>query len=281
VRVAEYDPSRRADVADLMARVWGERPHERELEWFYEQNPVRPAAVLLGEADDGTVIATVAISFQRMAIGGEELEVGMPLRVATDAAYRGQGIFARLQAANEERVRDLGVRLLLTVPNAASAPVFLDRLGWQPLPPLRIWARLRVLPARLRAHQVERFDRLATKRHAPAGDAVLRDERWLNWRFAEGPRPYTLLDGDGYAAVGRRGRLGVVAAVAGGLLADAAAAVRAPALVASPPPWQRRSYLLAGYVPTPRTFTVLGKPLAAGQAVPARPHFELGDLDFL
>jgi len=100
-------------------------------------------------------------------------------------------------------------------------------------------------------------------------------------RFAEAPRPYTLLAGNGYAAVGRRGRVGVLSAVGGDLLADAAAAARTPALIASPPPWQRRRYLLAGYLPTPRTFTVLGKALAPGQAVPGRPHFELGDLDFL
>jgi len=45
-----------------MARVWGERPDEAELERFYEQNPVRPASVLLAE-EDGRVVGTVAISF--------------------------------------------------------------------------------------------------------------------------------------------------------------------------------------------------------------------------
>src|SRR6516225_1479361 len=124
-----------------MERVWGHRPAEAELEWFYERNPVRPASVLLGE-EDGKLVATVAIAFVRMTIGDEALEVGMPLRVATDPDYQGRGIFGRLQAANEERVRKLGVRLLLTVPNAASTPVFVDRLAWQPLPPLRVWARL-------------------------------------------------------------------------------------------------------------------------------------------
>src|SRR4051794_190049 len=126
MQVVPYDPDRRADVAGLMARVWGERPGEDELEWFYERNPVRPASVLLGE-EDGKVVATVAIAFVRMTIGGEALEVGMPLRVATDIDYQGRGIFARLQAENEERVQDAGIRLLLTVPNAASTPVFLRK----------------------------------------------------------------------------------------------------------------------------------------------------------
>ena len=156
MRVVEYDPSRRGEVADLMALVWGERPAEEELAWFYERNPVRPASVLLAE-EGGRTVATAAISFVRMSIGDESLEVGMPLRVATDPAYRGRGIFAELESRNEERVRDLGIRLLLTVPNAASRPIFLNKLGWKPLPPLRVWARLRAGAGRPRGQRVERF----------------------------------------------------------------------------------------------------------------------------
>ena len=37
MRVVQYDPSRRGDVAGLMERVWGERPGEEELAWFYER----------------------------------------------------------------------------------------------------------------------------------------------------------------------------------------------------------------------------------------------------
>jgi GNAT superfamily N-acetyltransferase len=280
VRVVEYDASRRADVADLMGRVWRERPDAGELEWFYERNPVRPASVLLAE-EDGRVVATVAISFLRMSVGGDELTVGMPLRVATDPAYRGRGIFGKLEAENEDRARAAGVRLLLTVPNAASAPVFLQRLGWTALPSLRVWARVRLVRGRLRARRVQRFDPQVTSCHKEgSGDRVLRDAAWLNWRFADAPREYALLEGDGYAAVGRRGRIGILAVREGVSLGDVAASARGPVLVASPPPWQRRRYALAGYVPSPRTFTVLGKSLDEEQAIPERPHFELGDLDF-
>jgi GNAT superfamily N-acetyltransferase len=276
VNVVEYDPSRRADVADLMARVWGTRPDEEELAWFYERNPVRPASVLLGEEDE-RVVATVAIAFLRMSIGGEEVEVGMPLRVATDPAVRGRGIFRDLQAANEDRVRDLGVRLLLTVPNAASAPVFLTKLDWQPLPSLRVWARAHVLPRR-----GDRLARFAGVEDAPDGhDRVLRDTVWLNWRFAEAPQEYALLGDPGYAVVGRRGRIGVVAAVRDRAPAEAVGASTARVVIASPPPWERARYARAGFLPTQRTFTVLGKALDRSQRVPERPHFELGDLDFL
>ena len=276
MNVVEYDASRRGDVADLMQRVWGERPDEDELAWFYERNPVRPASVLLAY-DGDEVVGTVAMAFLRMSVGGREVEVGMPLRVATDPAHRGRGLFLRLQEANEQRARDLGIRLLLTVPNAASAPVFLRKLDWRPLPSLRVWARPRVLPGSVRG--VERFTLVED---APGGrDRVLRDTLWLNWRFAEAPKPYTLVEEDGYAVVGRRGRVGVLAAVRGDLLREAAAVARSPVLIAAPPPWERRRYALGGYLPTQRTLTVLGKALVRDQRVPERPHFELGDLDFL
>jgi hypothetical protein len=112
-----------------------------------------------------------------------------------------------------------------------------------------------------------------------SGDRVLRDDAWLNWRFADAPREYQLLHGDGYAAVGRRGRAGVIAALDGNMLGDACAVAAGPAVIAAPPPWDARGYAFGGFVPTTKTFTVLGKSL--GHPMPERPHFELGDLDFL
>ena len=257
MRVAEYSPSRRADVADLIARVWGERPDEAELEWFYERNPVRPASVLLAEEDD-RVVGSVAISFQPLQTD----VVGFAVHLATDPAYRGRGIFSELQTANEDRARAAGVSLLLTVPTPESARILTGKLGWTALPPLRVWARP-WLPMRVDARRVERFD-----------------DPWLDWRFAEAPREYTLLEGDGHAVVGKRKRFGFVAALDGHLLADACAAARGVAVLAVPPPAQHGRYLRAGFVPTPKTFTLLGKSLD-GSPLPERPHLELGDLDFM
>jgi GNAT superfamily N-acetyltransferase len=288
VRIAEYGPDRRADVAALMERVWGALPAEAELAWMYESSPVRPASVLLGE-EDGRLVGVVAMSFLRMSIGGAELVVGMPVGLATDPAHRGRGVFQTLQRANEERARETGIRLLLIVPNAASAAVLVWRLGWTKLPSLRVWVRGRLLRARCRrAPAVERLPSPVTQCHEQSrpGDRVLRDAAYLEWRFGTAPRPYLLLDGgDGYAVCGRRGRVGVVAAVSpkgarGDLLEEVAAATEQRLLIAAPPPTERRRYALAGYLPTPRTFTVLGKSLHPEQPLPPRPHFELGDLDF-
>jgi predicted N-acetyltransferase YhbS len=276
VNIVEGDPSRLGEVADLVERVWGTRADERELAWFYGGNPVGPASVLLAE-QDGVVAGAVAISFLRMSVDGEEVKAGMLVHLATDPAYRGRGIFSTLEAANEERARKAGAQLLFVTPTAASASVLRGRLGWTVLPSLRVWACLRVLHGRLRARRVARFD----PRPAAPGpcDRVLRDADWLNWRFADGPRRYGLLAGDGYAVVGRRGRLGVLAVSEGDLLGAAAAAADGALLLAAPPPWELRRYVRAGYLPTLREFALLGKSLDPARSLPARPHFELGDLD--
>ncbi|MBV8394960.1 MAG: GNAT family N-acetyltransferase [Actinobacteria bacterium] len=258
MKVVEYEPARAPAVADLMDRVWGKRPDERELHWLYEDNPVAPAAVLLAE-EDGRVVASAAMTYARMSLGGAEVLAGMPVHLATDPAYRRRGIFAELQAANEERARQRGARALFVVPTESSASVLRGGLGWSDLPALRVWARPG-LPGGRREYVAE------------PGDRVLRDEAWLDWRFRRAPRRYEVLKGHGYAVLGRRGRPGVIAA-SDGLLAPPSG----PLGVAAPPPWATAAYLRAGWLPTPRTFTLLGKSL--GAPLPARPHFELGDLD--
>jgi len=184
VRVAEYGPSRRADVVALLARVWGKGPDEAELEWFYERNPVRPASVLLAEEDE-RVVGSVGISYQPLA----GCVAGFAVHLATDPGYRGRGIFSELQDANEARARAEGISLLLTVPTEQSARILTGRLGWTPLPSLRVWAQL---PRRSRAPRVTTL-----------GDP------YLDWRFAASPREYALF-ADG-TVVGRRGPVSYVA----------------------------------------------------------------------
>ena len=274
MKVVECDADRRRDVADLLERVWGTTTDVAELDWFYGGNPVAPASVLLAE-ESGRVVGGVAMSFLRFSVGGEAVTAAMPVHLATDPAFRGRGIFRELEGANEERARQRGARFLFVVPTPASASVLRRRLGWTPLPPLRVWARP-PLPRPRRLRRVDRFDdRTATGRADGRGAHVLRDADWLNWRFADSPRPYTLVADGGYAVLGRHGRVGVLAATGG-----RAPAPRGLVAIAAPPPWDRPRYLRAGWLPTPRTFELLGKSLDPRLRLPARPHFELGDLDF-
>jgi len=273
MKVVECDADRRRDVADLLERVWGKPTAVSELDWFYGGNPVAPASVLLAE-EQGRVVGTVAISFLRLSLGGETVMAGMPVHLATDAAFRGRGIFRELEGANEERARQRGARLLFVVPTPASASVLRRRLGWTPLPAVRLWARAGQPVLRPR-RRVDRFDQQVTTCYlpGPAGH-VVRDADWLNWRFADSPRGYMLVAGGGYAVYGRRGAIGILAAARG-----RGGAPRGAVAIAAPPPSERSRYLRRGWLPTPRTFALLGKSLDPRLRL-TTPHFELGDLDF-
>src|SRR5262249_59678666 len=104
--------------------------------------------------------------------------------------FGGRGIFGELEWEIESRARAAGVILVLTVPTAGSARILTGRLGWQPLPSLRVWVR--PWPRRVQASRVPRLD-----------------DAYLDWRFAEAPREYALY-ADG-TLVGRRGRFSFVA----------------------------------------------------------------------
>jgi GNAT superfamily N-acetyltransferase len=249
--IEAYEPSARRDLGTLTERVWGERPSEDELAWWHE---APGTTTLVARTDDG-LAGSVTMSLVRLLLGGVETSVGIATRLATDPSHRGRGVFAELQRASEERAAAAGAQLLLVVPNAASRPIFLERLGWSRLAPLRV--RLRLAPRRLPP-------RVAELRPLPPREGgLVRDADYLRWRFG-GARRYRLhQDGRGYVVVGRRGRLPYVAATGG----DARLAGGGACL----PP-------CAG-LPLPRSFDLLGRSL--GAPLPERVQLELGDLDFL
>jgi GNAT superfamily N-acetyltransferase len=234
-----------------MERVWGVRTADEELAWWHEA----PGTTTLVASDGGRLAGSVSMSLVRMLFDGRETLVGIATRLATDPSQRGRGVFTELQRASEERAQAAGAELLLVVPNAASRPIFLERLGWSALQSLRVHARL--LPRRPPP-------RVAALQPLPARDGgVVRDETYLRWRFG-GPRPYRLhQDARGYVVIGHRGRLAYVAATGG------APSLPGPAAVLPP----------SGGVPLPRRFDVLGRSL--GAPLPRRVGLELGDLDFL
>ena len=203
-----------------MGRVWGERPDEAELAWFYEANPVRPASVLLAE-EDGKTVGDRGDRLRRgCRSAARALEVGMPLRVATDPGYRGRGIFARARggergaraaarrpAAAHGSERRLGARLprQARLARAAAAPGLVARGGSG-------------AASRARAARRALRGRAASTRRAaatgccgtPPGSTGASPTR---------RRRYSLLEGEGYAVVRPPRPARRLAAVEGDLLA--------------------------------------------------------------
>jgi len=264
VEVVRYAPEWRQSLVALLARVGTTQLSDEEFAWWFDRNPAGEGIVSLA-VDNGGVVGVAAMSFFKTRLEGVETRLAIPVNVATDARYRGQGIFSTLQQENEEAAAASGSPLTVTFPNAKSYPIFIRRLGWIDLPRLRLWARplraagvvryalgrpgerggLRAVDTSPRmlhgveVRPVERFgaemDQLGDRAAAGYGSHFSRDAEYFNWRYSDSPRDYRCFgayrDGVlvGVAAVGHTFKHGVSAGFVADLVAapDDARAVRA------------------------------------------------------
>jgi GNAT superfamily N-acetyltransferase len=250
-----YSADQRAALVSLLARVGTTQLSDEEFAWWFERNPAGEGIVSLA-VDEGEVVGVAAMSFFRTVLNGVETRLAIPVNVATDPRYRGQGVFSTLERENEAAAAASGSPLTVTFPNGASYPIFMSRLGWIELPRLRLWAR----PLRVRAvvryalgrsgqegglrapdpvqrtvrgfevRLVDRFgpemDELGRRAATGYGSHFVRDAEYFNWRYLDSPRDYRCFGAYrsselvGVAVVGHTFKHGVSA----GFLADLVAA---------------------------------------------------------
>lgn len=303
-----YEPSRRDDVRALMEEVWGRSATTEEFDWWYERNPTGPRLISL-VLDDGRVAGASGMSFYAMRLDGRERKVAFALDAATHPDYRGKGVWSVLEHHNEAESERAGAAAVLGFTNPVAGPILVGKLGWRDLTRLRLWARplsVRTRESGLRTAPGEYLDAFGEEaedvyRRASAswGNHVIRSASYLNWRFVDSPRPYSILAArrggmlEGWAVVTHKrfqGRaVGVVADLvatsgraARSLLQRSARAVRGQALVALVSPAERSRYLAAGFIPTHKSIRFIGKPLAPGIELAAERsawHLALGDAD--
>jgi len=251
----DYTPDRRASLVELLARVGTTQLSDEEFAWWFDRNPAGNGIVSLA-VDEGEVVGVAAMSFFRTVLEGAETRLAIPVNVATDPRYRGQGVFSTLERENETAAAASGSPLTVTFPNAASYPIFVTRLGWTDLPRLRLWARplgmgavaryalgrpgeQGGLPAPttaarashgLEVRPVERFgselDALGRSAAAGYGSHFVRDAQYFNWRYLDSPRDYRCFAayrGERLAGVGVVGHT-FKHGVSAGFLADLLAA---------------------------------------------------------
>jgi GNAT superfamily N-acetyltransferase len=253
-QTTRYTPEQRAALVELLARVGTTQLSDEEFAWWFDRNPAGEGIVSLA-VDDGDVVGVAAMSFFRTALDGAETRLAIPVNVATDSRYRGQGVFSTLERENEAAATAFGAPLTVTFPNGASHPIFIRRLGWIDLPRLRLWARplragavVRYLLGRpgerggltepmaeartfrgLDVRPVDRFgpemDELGRRAAAGYGNHFVRDAEYFNWRYLDSPRDYRCFGayrGDvlvGVAVVGHTFKHGVSAAFLADLVA--------------------------------------------------------------
>jgi GNAT superfamily N-acetyltransferase len=262
--VVRYTPEWRASLVALLARVGTTQLSDDEFTWWFDRNPGGEGIVSLA-VDEGEVVGVAAMSFFKTRLNGVERRLAIPVNVATDARYRGQGVFSTMEEQNEEAAAASGSPLTVTFPNAKSYPIFVRRLGWIDLPRLRLWARpLRVggvvryvlgregehggmhvadagertlhgLAVRPISRFAESMDALGARAAAGYGSHFSRDADYFNWRYLDSPRDYRCFGayraGElvGAAVVGHTFKHGVSAGFLADLVAapDEAVAVRA------------------------------------------------------
>ena len=139
-QVVPYSPDQRAALVALLARVGTTQLSDEEFAWWFDRNPAGEGIVSLA-VDGGEVVGVAAMSFFRTMLNGVETRLAIPVNVATDPRYRGQGVFSTFERENETAAAASGSPLTVTFPNGASYPIFMSRLGWIDLPRLRLWAR--------------------------------------------------------------------------------------------------------------------------------------------
>ena len=289
-----YDASRRDDYLRLLGEAWrGGAMGGATFDWWFDGNPagsVRSVAL-----HDGEVVGVAGHSLYRMVIDGRERLGQTSVHAVTAPEARGLGIFRALELRHEEQGREWGSTCVLAFASKPTHPLFLGPLGWTQIDRRRVWAR--PLPVGKRGPvDVKRFDERHEAVAAPLlRNHVLRDARYLNWRYLDAPRRYRALgsEGGGFAVVGFTRRRGLKLALVMELLADPAEAAMllrgalaeargSVALLAVPSPCLPRSLLLRhGFLPTPYRLDFMGKGLA--EPLDARSEawtVSFGDTDF-
>lgn len=296
-RTVAYEPARRAEVFALLDRVRGYKLDPAEFDWWFEENPVGPRTIALAEEED-RVVGVLGASHYRTIVNGREVIATLPLWAVTDPDFQGRGIFQRLNGEVERAARETGAALELGFTNSLAGPIYIAKLGWLDVARLRIWARPLVPGRRDAGGRLERFGPEQEEAYRAVRPRLpshfVRDSAYLNWRYADSPRAYTLLASrNGYAVVGRKRLRGIETAFVADLVAPTfretrlllrrcvRAARGARALVALMPGVHAGAYLSAGFVPTPETIRLIGHALEAELPLGRDAwHFSLGDTDY-
>jgi GNAT superfamily N-acetyltransferase len=270
-----------AELRGLMESAYGSAPAESELDWWFNANPL--GSQILVEAGQGAD----GMSLARVAVEGEERTAGFIVHAVTAPAARGNGVFSRLQQTNEQWAMDAGATLALGFTTAMATRVLVGKLGWEVLARPRVWARLRARRgARLRGDEIAGFGERHEQLELGGPAHLVKDARWLGWRYRDSPRPYRLVEGrGGYAVVGIGRHRGLVAGAicehVGGaaVLRRAVHAVDAPVVFALPG-GRTALYAAVGFVPTPWRLNFTGRRLVPSSPLPHEWRLALGDTDF-
>jgi hypothetical protein len=220
-------------------------------------------------------------------LGGAERVATFSVHATTHGSARGRGIFAALERKHEQEAAERGAAVVLAFASKPTARICMGPLGWTEVARLRVWAR--PLPS-LGASSGANAAALDLDGDAAASwpNHVIRDQRFLRWRYLDSPKGYRAISSNGaYAVVGRKRRGQRTAATIADLVGEGA--LRAAMgqargcrlLLGLPGPGQRAIFAAHGFAPTTYSLHFMGKALAGKLDTDPRAwRFTLGDTDF-
>ena len=312
--IESYEAAHREAYLGLMREAWGASAMSGEVfDWWFHGNPAGSlmSVALIG----GDVVGVASHSLARLQIGGNERLAQYSVHAVTSERARGLGLFRALERHHEERGRELDSSCVLAFASAPTRPLFLGPLGWNQIDRRRVWGRVLRGAAARRLYRrgvpsspstaagsgVERLERFgpaqeeAYRAVAPTlRNHLIRDARYLQWRYLDSPREYSASkSSDGFAVLGhvQRGRVSTallmeLVAPAGQARALLSRCIRearaADILVAVPSSTLPTSLLVRfGFVPLPTRLDYMGHGLL--HPLDARGSewtVSLGDTDF-
>jgi len=135
------------------------------LRWRYKDNP-DGEAIGFDAFDDEKLIAHYVAVPMKAIVNGEEQRGLLSLNTAVDAAYRGKNLFPVISKNTYELAKNLGFDFVIGVANGNSTKIFIKRLGFQLVSPLKSGFFL--------------FPKWSYK---SANFEVVKDDKWLAWRL--------------------------------------------------------------------------------------------------
>ena len=190
IRIREAEKGDLPSVSAFMRAQQQARCDETYLHHWYFQNPVRGGSLTIGELA-GKVVGMATTNAHRFERKGAHGLVAMPQKVLTDASLRGQGVFGRLYRECEGVSLRGGANFFLTVTNAASTDIFLEKFGYSRLPSPRM-AVMISLPGKTTARSLGPDDAPRPSTGSHGSWRMAKDSAHLKWRYLDHPlREYT------------------------------------------------------------------------------------------
>lgn len=226
--VRQYRPEDKAGALALMKDVAGHEPDTAMWEWYIEHNPY--GANLGWVADDhGRIAGKYGMIPMELQIKGKRMPVAQAVEIMTHPDYRRQGMFTVMGETVFAELPATGFQLAIGFPNDAARPGH-QKIGWKEvgwisaaMRPIRsgvmtgrliknpvlarlagvagdVWMKLAYdwrKPAGLDKVQTkqigsfeQRFDDLWQRVSSRYTVSLVRDARYLNWRYVAGPYHY-------------------------------------------------------------------------------------------